>query len=170
MMQSTIGSSRPLNCVMSPKCFIYSLPFLSFSRTKSAEQNHNVSCWARCSLLIMCNSALDFFCFLFVLLHSTDAFAIRIMPHAIRPERAALRWAEAYFCKLTAHTIGTLGSNRFQRRKYFCHNSSSIIRGKQVAVAVCNLSRRSPVTQRICNGNLNSGIIAHTVVTLRPVD
>ena len=92
-----------------------SLPFLSFSRTKSAEQNNHVSCWARCSLLIMCNSALDFFCFLFVLLHSTDALSVRIMPHTIRPERAALRWAEAYFHRLIAHTVKALCADCFKR-------------------------------------------------------
>ena len=65
----------------------------------------------------MCNSALDFFCFLFVLLHSTDAFAIRVMPHAIRPERTGLARAETNFLRLIAHTVKAFGSDRFQRRK-----------------------------------------------------
>lgn len=53
----------------------------------------------------MCDSALDFFCFLFALLHSTDAFAIRIMPHTIRPERTGLARAEAYFLRLVCYAV-----------------------------------------------------------------
>lgn len=63
----------------------------------------------------MCNSALDFFCVLFVLLHSTDAFAIRVMPHTIRPERTGLARAEAYFLRLIAHTVKALGADGFER-------------------------------------------------------
>lgn len=63
----------------------------------------------------MCDSALDFFCFLFVLLHSTDAFAIRIMPHAIGIEGAGLARAEAYFLRLICYAVQALGADGFER-------------------------------------------------------
>ena len=62
----------------------------------------------------MCGTALDFFCFLCVLLESTDAFAVGIMPHAIRPERTVLRRAEAYFLRLVCYAVEALGSDRFE--------------------------------------------------------
>ena len=66
----------------------------------------------------MCNSALDFFCFLFVLLHSTDAFAIRVMPHAIGIEWTICARAEAYFLRLFCYAVEAFGSDRFERTQY----------------------------------------------------
>lgn len=123
MMQSTTGSSCPSSCVISPKCFMYSLPFLSFSRTKSADSLAYKLAWADCFLLIMCGTALDFFCFLCVLLESTDALSVRIMPHTIRPERARLNLAQPNFLRNIATAVEALGADSFERRKYFCHIS-----------------------------------------------
>jgi len=141
MMQSTIGSSCPLNCVMSPKCFIYSLPFLSFSRTKSADSLAYKLAWADCFLLIMRGTALDFFCFLCVLLESTDALSVRVMPHAIRPERTGLARAETNFLRLIAHTVKALSADGFERRSL--HHVSS---GRMPAYfsAICSALCFSP--------------------------
>ena len=102
---------------------MHSLPFLSFSRTKSADSLAYKLAWADCFLLIMCGTALDFFCFLCVLLESTDTFAIRIMPHAIGIEGTICARAETDFLYLSAHTVEALGADSFERRKYFCHIS-----------------------------------------------
>ena len=62
----------------------------------------------------MSGTALDFFCSLFVLLESTDALPVWIMPHTVRPERTGLTRAEAYFHRLIAHTVEAFGSDGLQ--------------------------------------------------------
>jgi len=62
----------------------------------------------------MCGTALDSFCFLCVLLESTDALSVRIMPHTVRPERTVLRRAEAYFLRLICYAVEALGADRFE--------------------------------------------------------
>ena len=60
--------------------------------------------------------AIWLFCYrLIVRFETTDALSVRVMPHAIRMERAILTGAKAYFLHLTAHTINALGSDRFER-------------------------------------------------------
>ena len=71
----------------------------------------------------MCNSALDFFCFLFALLGSSDAFAIWIMPHAIGIEWAIGARAEADFHRLFTTTLKALGADSFKWRSL--HHVSS---------------------------------------------
>jgi len=90
-----------------------SLPFLSFSRTKSADSLAYKLAWADYFLLIMCGTALDFFCFLCVLLEAADALSARIMSHAIRPEGTGLTRAEAYFLRLICYAVEALGADRF---------------------------------------------------------
>lgn len=68
-------------------------------------------------MLIMCGTALDFFCFcgFCAVFETANTFAIRIMPHTIRPERTGLARAEAYFLRLVCYTVQTLGTDSFER-------------------------------------------------------
>ena len=64
-------------------------------------------------MLIMCGTALDFFCFLCVLLESTDALSVWIMPHAIGPERARLNLTQPDFLRDIATAVKALGTDGF---------------------------------------------------------
>lgn len=49
------------------------------------------------------------------LFEPADAFAIRIMPHAIRPERTVPRRAEPHFAGLVSYAVEALRSDGFER-------------------------------------------------------
>lgn len=68
-------------------------------------------------MLIMCGTALDFYCFcgFCALFESTYAFSVRIMPHTIGPERTVLRGAEPHFAWLVSYAVEALSSDRFER-------------------------------------------------------
>lgn len=116
-MQSTIGNSSPLNCVISPKCFMLSLPFLLFSRTKSTPNFGCKFIFPNCSTQKLCGSLnQNLFVFAFcAVFKSSDAFTVRIMPEPEWIQWASRSGAKLYFLCDKATAVEALRSDCFQR-------------------------------------------------------
>ena len=115
-MQSTIGNSSPLNCVISPKCFMLSLPFLLFSRTKSTPKLRCKFIFPNYSTQKLCGSLnQNLFVFAFcAVFKSSDPFAVRIMPEPERIQRASRSGAKLYFLCDKATAVKALCSDCFE--------------------------------------------------------